>query len=156
MSRPPRAPRVQSRQAALQALYAVDVARRGAEEPLEPLAVEEALAELAAHFELPEGAREYARELAVGVARHRDAIDAQLVAHSTNWRIERMAVVDRNVLRLAIYEMGWLGLPPSVAIDEAVELARRFGADPSPAFVNGVLDAVAHSFAGRARAWETT
>lgn len=146
------APRVQSRQAALQALYAVDVSHRGAAEPLEPLAVEEALVELGAHFELPEGAREYARELAVGVATHRPAIDELLAAHTTNWRIDRMAVVDRNVLRLAIFEMGWLGLPASVAIDEAVELARRFGADPSPAFVNGVLDAVAHAITGRARA----
>jgi N utilization substance protein B len=138
------APRSASRQAALQVLYAVDVGRRGAD-AIEPGAVESALAELGAHFELPEGARDYARELALGVAREREPIDRLIAAHATNWRIERMAAVDRNVLRLAVYEMGWAGLPATVAIDEAVELARRFGSDPSPAFVNGVLDAVAHT-----------
>jgi N utilization substance protein B len=145
-----RGPRAQSRQAALQVLYAVDVGQRGADATW-PAAVEAALEAVAAHFELPEGAREYARELALGVARERDAIDRLLAAHATNWRIERMAAVDRNVLRLAIYELGWCGLPASVAIDEAIELARRFGSDPSPAFVNGVLDAVAHTLAADAR-----
>jgi N utilization substance protein B len=138
------APRSASRQAALQVLYAVDVGRRGAE-ALAPEAVESALAEVGAHFELPEGARDYARELALGVARERETIDRLIAAHATNWRIERMAAVDRNVLRVAVYEMGWAGLPATVAIDEAVELARRFGSDPSPGFVNGVLDAVAHT-----------
>jgi transcription antitermination protein NusB len=138
------ASRAQSRQAALQVLYSVDVGRRAAE-AFSPEAVEEALASVATHFELPDGARAYARELSLGVALHRDAIDRVLAGHATNWRIERMAAVDRNVLRLAAYEMGWAGVPPSVAIDEAVELARRFGADPSPAFVNGVLDAIART-----------
>ena len=143
------ASRAQSRQAALQVLYSVDVGRRAAE-TFSPETVDAALAAVEAHFELPEGARAYARELVLGVALHRDAIDRMLAGHATNWRIERMAAVDRNVLRLAIYEMGWAGLPASVAIDEAVELARRFGSDPSPAFVNGVLDAVAHTLGAAA------
>lgn len=145
----PEAPRAQSRQAALQVLYAVDVGRFG-EAVLAPAAVDAALTEVALHFELPEGARDYARALALGVAREREAIDRLIKAHATNWRIERMAAVDRNVLRLAVYEMGWAGLPATVAIDEAVELARRFGSDPSPAFVNGVLDAVAHTLGAAA------
>jgi N utilization substance protein B len=140
------ASRAQSRQAALQVLYSVDVGRRAAE------TLDAALAAVEAHFELPEGARAYARELVLGVALHRDAIDRMLAGHATNWRIERMAAVDRNVLRLAAFEMGWAGVPPSVAIDEAVELARRFGADPSPAFVNGVLDAVARTLETRGAA----
>lgn len=143
------APRAQSRQAALQVLYAVDVGRSG-EDVLSPAAVDAALTEVALHFELPAGARDYARDLALGVAREREAIDRLIKAHATNWRIERMAAVDRNVLRLAVYEMGWAGLPATVAIDEAVELARRFGSDPSPAFVNGVLDAVAHTLGAAA------
>jgi N utilization substance protein B len=151
MSGTRRASRAQSRQAALQVLYSVDVGRRAAE-TFSSEAVGEALASVAAHFELPEGARAYARELSFGVALHRDAIDRMLAGHATNWRIERMAAVDRNVLRLAAYEMGWAGVPPSVAIDEAVELARRFGADPSPAFVNGVLDAVARTLEARGAA----
>jgi N utilization substance protein B len=142
------ASRAQSRQAALQVLYSVDVGRRAAEVPSSE-AVDEALASVAAHFELPAGARAYARELSVGVARNREAIDRVLAGHATNWGIERMAAVDRNVLRLAAFEMGWAGVPASVAIDEAVELARRFGADPSPAFVNGVLDAVARTIEAR-------
>jgi N utilization substance protein B len=141
------APRSLSREKALQVLYAVDVGHGGA---LEPAAVEAAFAEVGAHFELHAGARAYALELALGVAGHREAIDRLIATHATNWRIERMAAVDRNVLRLAIFEMGWAGVPPSVAIDEAVELARRFGSDPSPGFVNGVLDAVAHALAERA------
>lgn len=145
------ASRAQSRQAALQVLYSVDVGRRAAE-PLSSEAVDEALASVAAHFELPAGARDYARELAIGVTRNRDAIDRMLAGHATNWRIERMAAVDRNVLRLAAFEMGWMKVPASVAIDEAVELARRFGADPSPAFVNGVLDAIARTLEARPEA----
>jgi N utilization substance protein B len=145
------ASRAQSRQAALQVLYSLDVGRRAGEQ-LASETVDEALAAVAAHFELPEGARDYARELAIGVARNREAIDRMLAGHATNWRIERMAAVDRNVLRLAAFEMGWAGVPPSVAIDEAVELARRFGADPSPAFVNGVLDALARTLEARGSA----
>ncbi len=148
MSAKQAASRSQSRQAALQVLYSVDVGRRAAE-TFSSDSVDAALASVATHFELPEGAHAYARELSLGVALHRDAIDRMLASAATNWRIERMAAVDRNVLRLAAYEMGWAGVPPSVAIDEAVELARRFGADPSPAFVNGVLDAVAKTIEAR-------
>ena len=144
--KPARAPRAQSRQAALQVLFSIDVGQGGAE-ALRPEAVARALDVIAANFELAEAARGYAGTLAHGVARHREEIDRWIAAHATNWRIDRMAAVDRNVLRLAVYEMRWEGLPASVAIDEAVELARRFGSDPSPAFVNGVLDAIAHSLA---------
>jgi N utilization substance protein B len=130
-----------SRQAALQVLYAADLAGRD-EGGLTPARVEAAFGGVGDHFELPEGARAFAKELVSGVAQRRAEIDALLAAHAQNWRIERMAAVDRNVLRLAIYEMAWGGTPASVAIDEAIELARRFGSDRSPAFVNGVLDAV--------------
>lgn len=141
------ASRAQSRQAALQLLYAIDVGQGGAE-AIVPDAVDRALDVIAANFELPAAARDYARKLAQGVAQHRAEIDRLVAAHATNWRIERMAAVDRNVLRLAVFELGWERLPVSVAIDEAVELARRFGSDPSPAFVNGVLDAIAHTLGG--------
>lgn len=142
------ATRSQSRQAALQVLFSIDVGQGGAD-ALVADAVERALDVIAANFELPEAARAYAATLAHGVARHREEIDRLIAVHATNWRVDRMAAVDRNVLRLAVYELGWEQLPRSVAIDEAVELARRFGADPSPAFVNGVLDAVANTLASR-------
>lgn len=143
------ATRTQSRQAALQVLFSIDVGHGGAE-ALVADAVERALDVIAANFELPEAARAYAATLAHGVALRREEIDRLIAAHATNWRVERMAAVDRNVLRLAVYELGWEHLPASVAIDEAVELARRFGADPSPSFVNGVLDAIAHTLESRA------
>lgn len=135
-----------SRQAALQVLYAADLAGKG--EPGPTLArVEGAFESVGDHFEVAEGARAYAKELVVGVATHRERIDALLAAHATHWRLERMAAVDRNLLRLAIYEMAWGGTPATVAIDEAIELARRFGSDRSAAFVNGVLDAIGRTLA---------
>jgi len=135
-----------SRQAALQVLYAADLAGKGGAGPTLDR-VEAAFDAVGGHFELPEGARAYAKELVTGVARHRERIDALLAAHATHWRLERMAAVDRNLLRLAIYEMAWGGTPTSIAIDEAIELARRFGSERSPAFVNGVLDAIGRTLA---------
>jgi len=140
-----------SRQAALQVLYAADLAGRG-DGGLSLDRVDAAFDAVGDHFELPEGARAYAKELVTGVASRRDEIDALLAAHATHWRVERMAAVDRNLLRLAIYEMAWGGTPSSVAIDEAIELARRFGSDRSPAFVNGVLDAIGRTLAEGAEA----
>jgi N utilization substance protein B len=140
------AARRSSRQAALQILYAADVAPRGAS-GLSAKRVAVAFDAVADHFELREGARAFAKQLVTGVADHRDEIDALLAAHATHWRIERMAAVDRNLLRLAIWEMLHGGVPASVVIDEAIELAHRFGSERTPAFVNGVLDAIARTLA---------
>jgi len=137
-----------SRQAALQVLYALDVGSRGAA----ATSSDEAFEGVTAHFELPEGARAFAKELVAGVAECREAIDRRIAEHATNWRLERMAAVDRNILRIAVYEMQHAGTPPTVAIDEAVELARRFGSERSSAFVNGVLDAIAQTLAAKAGA----
>jgi N utilization substance protein B len=136
-----------SRQAALQVLYAADLSGRGEGGGPSLDRVDAAFGAVGDHFELPEGARAYAKELVTGVARRRDEIDALLAAHATHWRVERMAAVDRNLLRLAIYEMAWGGTPATVAIDEAIELARRFGSERSSAFVNGVLDAIGRTLA---------
>jgi len=138
--------RHQSRQVALQVLYAVDVVshlRSGS-----PPTSEQTFEGVAANFDLPEGARAFAKELVAGVIAHRDALDTRIAEHAKHWRLSRMAAVDRNVLRLAVYELEHGDTPASVILDEAVELARRFGDDPSPAFVNGVLDAVARSVRG--------
>lgn len=75
-------------------------------------------------------------------------IDEQIGNHSEHWRLERMSRVDRNVLRLAIYEMKTVGTPAAIVIDEALELARRFSGDQSVAFINGVLDAVRKKYGG--------
>jgi N utilization substance protein B len=71
------------------------------------------------------------------------ALDELIADRAKNWRLSRMAAVDRNVLRLGTYELFHSDTPAAVVIDEAVELARRFGSDTSPAFVNGILDALA-------------
>jgi N utilization substance protein B len=136
--------RHQSRQVALQVLYAVDVVgqlRSGHAAPTS----DETFEGVAANFDLPEGARAFAKQLVAGVMAHRDALDVHIAEHAKHWRLSRMAAVDRNVLRLAVYELEHGDTPATVILDEAVELARRFGDDPSPAFVNGVLDAVARS-----------
>lgn len=83
---------------------------------------------------------EFAQSLLSGVRRNRGEIDALLTQRADNWSLDRMAVTDRNVLRLGAYEILYSDTPPRVAINEAVELAKRFGAKPSAQFVNGVLD----------------
>jgi len=97
----------------------------------------------------PEG-RAYADACVRGVAAAGPALDEQIAAASQNWRVERMARVDRNVLRLGTWELGHrLDVPRAVVLDEAVELAKAYGTDDSGAFVNGVLDKVADAL-GRA------
>ena len=78
-----------------------------------------------------------------GVAERRDELDATLAAHSTDWPLERLAPLERSVLRLALYEIESGLTPPEVAIDEAVRLARRYSTDEAGALVNGILGAVA-------------
>ncbi len=87
--------------------------------------------------------RDYAGRLVQGTRRHLEAIDRLLESQSLHWRIIRMAVVDRNILRMALYEMIMeQDTPAIVVIDEAIEVAKRFGNDESGPFVNGILDAV--------------
>ncbi len=87
--------------------------------------------------------RSFAEELVRGVARERRFLDNVVAGSAENWRGERMAGVDRNVLRMAVYEMLFDDeVPPPVAIDEAIEVARKFGSEESGAFINGILDAV--------------
>ena len=87
---------------------------------------------------------EFARTLVSGVRRNRPELDRVIEEKSDNWTLERMAVTDRNVLRLGAYEILHEDTPGRVAINEAVELAKRFGARQSAQFVNGVLDRLFH------------
>lgn len=155
--------RHRAREVALQALFAWDLQSRpardlpiknesgqGVESPSEAsrdeatsLAGGDVFDGIVAHFEMPASAKEFARELVVQISQRRVCLDKVLSAHAKNWRVSRMAVVDRNILRLATYELIHTTTPAAVILDESVELARRFGADASPPFVNGVLDAVA-------------
>ena len=77
-----------------------------------------------------------------GTVEHVAEVDDRIARHAEHWRMERMPAVDRNILRLAVYEMEHVGTPAAVAIDEALELARRFSNEESVQFINGVLDAV--------------
>ena len=88
------------------------------------------------------GRDKFMEDLVDGTYDRRPEIDAHIQQHSEHWRVERMPAVDRNILRLAVYELLNAKLPPPVVIDEALELARRFSGQESVAFMNGVLDAV--------------
>ena len=85
---------------------------------------------------------EFARDLIAGVRRNRDELDRRIAESAKNWSLERMAATDRCALRLGAYEMLYGDTPAAVAIDEAIELAKRFGTAQSAHFVNGVLDQV--------------
>lgn len=128
--------RHKGRQIALQILYQKDVAG---------VPLEEALATYQSHLNPSPEAFAFARELVEGVAEHQIQIDEIIQKYSENWRLERMSVTDRNILRLATYELLYRpDIPPKVAINEAIELAKEFGTEDSPAFVNGILDAIFH------------
>jgi N utilization substance protein B len=141
------ASRRRSREAALQVLYAVDLAE-GADTGDGRVLAAEAFENAAAHLELPPAARAFALELVSGVTEHREKLDQLVGAHATRWRIERMAAVDRNILRLAAYETVYTDTPTAVVIDQAVDLASRFGGERSSGFVNGILDALARAVRG--------
>jgi N utilization substance protein B len=84
----------------------------------------------------------FANKLFEGASKHADELDALIVEHAKNWRLERMAIIDRAVLRLAIYELRIAETPPKVVLNEAVDLAKKFSSEDAGAFVNGILDAV--------------
>ena len=137
--------RRQAREAAFQILYRMDGQPAELEQWLsDPSRMARELATHFAHFLVPEAQREFAAELAAGALRDRQKIDDLIQASQTEWKLSRMAAVDRNLLRLAVFELTrFEDSPPSVTINEAVELAKQFGEAESPAFINGVLDQVA-------------
>lgn len=127
--------RRKARVAVLQALYEADVARHPAGAALDSRLREQ---------QLPEPVEEFARTLLSGVLRHRTELNALIRRFAPEWPLEQMAVIDRNILRIALYELAEPALetPAKVAINESVEMAKLFGSDSSPRFVNGVLGAV--------------
>jgi len=130
--------RRRAREASLQMLYQWEVGRSSAEE-----SVATYWPEHDADHELPDPLRDFANGLVRGTAARVKEIDAILTAHAQNWRVERMAVIDRLVLRLAIYELlAEAATPARVIINEALELARTYSGDEAVGFVNGILDAV--------------
>ena len=125
-----------ARETALQLLYQWEVGRIGPDDR------EAALEIYWAVHPAPEPRRARALYLAGGAADALDTIDPLIATHTENWRPERLAVVDRLIMRLAVYEMLSEDTPPPVVINEALELAKTFSGERSVAFINGVLDAV--------------
>ena len=128
--------RSRAREVALQALYAVDLNP----EQLKSQTDEFLASRLHNNVELIG----FSSQLLVGVRRNQQQLDSELAARTQNWSLDRMAATDRNILRLAAFEILYTDTPGRVAINEALELAKRYGSSQSPQFVNGVLDRVLH------------
>ncbi len=106
-----------------------------------------ALARYCESFPYQQDVIDYTRGLLSGIERERDAIDSLIKDASENWRLDRLTYVDINILRLGIYEMLFSeDVPPKVAIDEAIEIGKKYGAEDSREFINGVLDRVLKDF----------
>jgi len=126
--------RRKARTIALQVLFEVDSVAHDAEQALERLSAEDSLPEEGANF---------ARELVTGVLTNRERIDNMIQSHAPAWPVAQLAAIDRNILRLAMFEILLNNkVPVKVAINEAVELAKTFGSENSPKFINGVLGTV--------------
>jgi len=126
--------RRQARIAALQVLYELDCTKHKAEE---------ALAHLTAEGKLPQEALSFVRKLVEGVLQNKSELDALIKKFAPAFPLEHMLTIDRNILRLAIFEILFNDKTPfKVAINEAVELAKEFGSDSSPRLINGVLGAI--------------
>lgn len=126
--------RRQAREMAMQALYFLE------EQTGDP---EQAIALFCRNFTPPRKSRAFFYELVNGVYQARAIIDGIVEGYSDNWKVFRMPRVDRNIIRLAVYEMLWNeDIPYKVSINEAIDIGKRFGADDSGAFINGILDRI--------------
>jgi len=126
--------RRKAREVALQVLFQIDVSRVEAHEAIELFWD---------NFDAPENVRDFSTELITGTQSQRDDIDNLIKSCSENWSLERMSKVDRNILRLAVYELVYCNdIPPKVTINEAIDLGKEFGSENSGSFINGILDAL--------------
>jgi transcription antitermination factor NusB len=129
--------RSQARESVLQVLYQVELSHYSAEEALEDYY------KTAEHSEHNEQFKSFCTFLVKGVCAQKEKLDVIITQYARNWDIGRMAIIDKNVLRLGIYELLYVAdIPPKVSINEAVELAKHFGDTDSPKFVNGILDSI--------------
>ncbi|MCF8025032.1 MAG: transcription antitermination factor NusB [Desulfobacteraceae bacterium] len=133
--------RRKSREMALQVLFCMDVL----EDDSETL-----VAELCYLLEPSEKVRPFGLELVKGVVEHKTEIDARLAEISSNWKLARMDYVDRNIIRIAVYEILFCDdVPPRVAINEAIDIGKRYGTQKSGAFINGILDSIRQRYGSR-------
>ena len=132
--------RRRSREVALQILYRMDMTHSPPDEAIS-LHYELATTDDDREVEVSQPVRPFAERLVRGVHLNRDEIDQTLISASENWRIDRMSIVDRNILRIALFEMLFCpDVPPKVSINEAIDIGKKFGSEDSGAFINGVLD----------------
>jgi len=130
-----------ARETALQVLFERDLTK-------EALNTTEIVGRWATEFVVPEPSRAFTQELVDGTIAHQDEIDQVIASIAQDWTLSRMANVDRNVMRLATYEILFCpDIPGRVSLNEAIELAKRFGGEESAKFVNGILDRVVGSVA---------
>jgi N utilization substance protein B len=128
-------PRTKARSVALQALYEIDIAEH---------AVGIVLENRFSHNELTPELEDFTREIVQAIVPIRAILDEHIAVHAPEWPIDQVSVIDRNLLRIALWEFAIQGqVPLKVAINEAIELAKKFGSDSSPRFVNGVLGSLA-------------
>ncbi len=130
--------RSKARELALQTLYQVDITKDDDRKQVDKILAEQ---------DADKEPREFARELVYGTLDHQDEIDEMISEVTQNWAITRMAVVDRNVLRLATHELLHRDdIPPKVSINEAIEIGKRFSTTNSGAFINGILDKIMNHY----------
>jgi N utilization substance protein B len=130
--------RHKARESALQMLFAADVYKT------EPERLTSGYWAELGDANIDDKTRDFANSLVHGTLEHAEAIDDRIRTRAEHWRVERMAIVDRNVLRLAVYEFLYEDTPDTVVINEALEIARRFSTFEATQFINGILDAVKH------------
>jgi len=126
--------RRRSREFALQVLYQLDITKQDAVR---------AMAQRKEHFS-PKGERDdFVERIVLGVIEHRQEIDQLIEQYSENWRLDRMNLVDRNILRMATFELLYFeDIPPKVTLNEAIDLGKRYGTEDSGSFINGILDRI--------------
>jgi N utilization substance protein B len=127
-------PRRKSREFALQVLYQLDITKQD---------VIKTLAQFQDHFSGNEERDDFMERLVLGVLEHCQEIDRLIEKYSENWRLVRMNIVDRTILRMAIFELLYCEeIPPKVTLNEAIELGKRYGSEDSGSFINGILDRI--------------
>ena len=127
--------RTKARECALKILYAVDITKDSPEECVRLF--------WESYPTIKEEVKEFSSFLVGGVSKNRPFIDSLISKYATNWQIQRMAAIDRNVLRIATFELLFArDIPPKVSINEAIEMAKKYGDKDSGKFVNGVLDKI--------------
>ena len=136
--------RRKARECALQMLFAADVVKNTG-----LFSIDDYWRELG-DTEFDDKTRDFANNLVEGTLKNNETIDEKIRTRAEHWRIERMAIVDRNVLRLAVYEFAYRDTPNTVVINEALEIARRFSSYEATQFINGILDAIKNDLEGSA------